>query len=643
MVARAGFLTEGRRGIPEPAYHTNWSDADGRGFSPEQNTQRKISPQVQQIPSALQRPERVEDSTFSVPNNTAGNGLTRRGEVLPLTNNPGILQRHNIRGEGNTGRWQNLGKAPTDGHSIGFDYWEKVLINPSVVALGNVVGETQFNVTIRNSFRRDNKTVTAIDNNAGAGIIVTGAAPPTNLPPLYDKIYVVTVSTDGPPNIDGTIDWTATTGILSLSLTGTRIIIFPYPPQSEIKEDLRWLTDIIKAADGSEQRHSLRVNPRQRIEYEIFTLNQADVNYIRNLMIDWTTRVFGVPIWWNEISLASDVTALDTVINVRPGSLDTADFRPGGLATIYQEDENGNVTIDSLQIADVRFSNNSPESIKDQIEFATPISNNYDGSLATVIPVYPAILQSGISADVTKVGDTVKHSAKFEVLDNLSTIRGVQPGDYPELNDFEGRPTLILDDKIFIDGDTFSESYQQKAQRIDFKIGKFTQLTQELKARRTTPVGWRVEDELTHWKLRALFYHLRGKWKSVWLPTWRQDFIVNTNIGNGATTIDIDNQEFYKFVENVRPWAGLRIEQTDGTTSYHRITSSDFIDTTTERLTITPSTPNAITIEQVERVDLMVLSRLTDDNVSLIHNWIDAESEDTDVEIDVQFIGDLQT
>jgi hypothetical protein len=590
----------------------------------------------------LQRPERVEDSTFSVPNNTAGNGLTRRGEVLPLTNNPGISQRHNIRGEGNTGRWQNLGKAPTDGHSIGFDYWEKVLLLPGVVALGNVVGDTQFDVVVRNTFRRDNQSITAIDNNAGAGITVTGSTPPANLAPIFDKTYVVTVSTDGPPNIDGTIDWTTTVGILQLSITGTRIIIFPYPPQSSINERLEWLTDILKAADGSEQRHSLRVNPRQVIDYEFKVLDQSDINSIRNLMIDWTTRVFGVPIWWNEVSLAADVTALDTVINVRPGGLDTADFRPGGLALIYYEDEDGNRTTDALQVASVVGSTGSPESTQNQITFATPIQNSYDGELTTVVPVYPGIMTEGMNVVSNKIGDAAFYSGTFNILDNQSVVRGVEPGDYPELNNFDGRPTLILDDTIFINGSTFSEEFKQKGQLVDFKTGAFFQLTQELKARRVTPFGWRVENEAAHWKLRALLFYLRGKQRTVWVPTWRQDFVVNTNIGNGSTTIDIENQEFYKFVENVPPWAGLRLEQTNGTISYHRITSSDFISTTTERLTITPGVPNAILVAEVERVDLMVLSRLTDDKVTLLHNWMDAETDETDVVVDVKFIGDLQ-
>lgn len=655
MVARVGNLPWGRQNFF--TFFQDFADEDGRslGQSPEQRQRTKLSPQVYVQGTRLQNPRSYlnyspgwgRNGSTVLGKRTVDTPIGARTETLPITVNLAYAQRHSrgqsyVAGRTRTGRWENLGTAPRDGTTFGFDYWEKILLDPDFVDLGNVVGDTEITATIQNTFRRDNKSVTAIDNNAGAGITVTGATPPTNLVSFSNKIYVVNISQLGPPNIDGTIDWTVSTGVLTLTLTGTRIIIFPYPPQSSVNEELNWLTDIIRSADGTEQRHSLRVNPRQSIDYEIFSLNQSDVNNIRNLMIDWTTRVFGVPIWWNEISLAADVTASDLIINVRPGSLDTADFRIGGLAMIYQEDENGNRTIDSLQIADIGNSNASPESEQNQITFATPIQNNYDGSLATVVPIYAGVLTEGMKVKNHKIGDTAIHMMKFDIVDNLSSIRGVEPGDYPELEDFEGRPTLILDDTIFITGDSFTEQYSQKAQRVDFKTGPFFQLTQELRARRTTPFKWVVEDEAFHWQLRALFYYLRGKWKSVWLPTWRQDFEVKSNIGSGSAEIDVVAEGFAKYVAGNRPYFGIRLLQTNGTISYHRITDTSEVDATTDRISIDPVTPNAILIEEVERMDMMILSRLTDDKLKFLHSWIDPESDETDVEIETTFIGDLQ-
>ena len=602
-----------------------------------------ISPQVVTGPTALQNPEHIELETRKLPVLPVNeSNVARYTEILPIEVHSRD-QRSNIRGEGNTGRWQNLGKAPQDGNSFGFDYWEKLFLNPTFKALGNIVSDTIFNATVRNTFRRENKTLNSIDNNAGAGITITGAATPANLAPLADKVYIVTVTTQGPPDINGTVDFVTTAGTLQLLITGTRIIIFPHVPQSNIKESLKWLTDVVRSADGSEQRHALREYPRQSVEYEIITNTLPELNKVRNLMVGWTSRVFGVPIWWYERSLRADVTATDLTVYVRTGGLDYADFRVGGLAMVYQEDADGIVTTDTLQIASIIMSVNSPESEVDSITFATAIQNNYDASIASVVPVVPGIMASPAKQSTPADGESSKFNMKFDMVDNEATVPALEVGLWPELEDFDTNPTLIIDDKNTMQGARLIEQYEQKLQRIDFNQGKFQQLSQELTARRSTPFNWIVEDVTFEWQMRSLLYYLRGKLRNAWVPTNRHDFEVNANIGIGAVSIDVANWGFNDFVDGQTPWAGIRLTKTNGNISYHRIDSADNIDATTERLNISPGTPEATTVEEVDKLDLMILTRMATDDVSLIHNWFDSENNDLDTEIETVFIGDVQT
>lgn len=556
---------------------------------------------------------------------------------------PALNQRHNIRGFNNSGRWKNLGPGPTDMKGIGFDYFENVLLNPSVVNLGNVVGDTIFNATVINTFRRENQTISSINNNAGAGITIGGSTPPTPIQPLQDKAYVITVSTSGPPKIDGSIDWVTTAGTLQLLLTGTRIIIFPYPPQSGVKEKLKWLTDIVRSADGSEQRHALRINPRQTVAYEIAAETLGDVNKIRNLFIDWTTRVFGVPVWWYERALAADIAFGDLTIYVRAGGLDNADFRVGGLAMIYQEDADGVRTIDSLQIASIVLSVASPESTQDSITFATSVQNAYDANFATVVPVVPAILAGGAKQKTPPAAQTSRYNLDFDMLENDPATPGVDISWYPELNDFDGNATIIINDKNTLQGNDLSETFQQQAQRVDFGLGTFQQLTQELRARRSTPFNWVAETTQFEWQLRSLLYYLRGKLRNAWIPTNRADFNVTTNIGIGAVSFNVDNWGFANFVAGATPWAGVRIQKTDGNVSYHRITSAAEIDDITERVDIDPVTPFATLITEIEKIDLMILSRMAVDDVTITHVWHDAKNDDLDSIIETVFIGDVQS
>lgn len=636
MVTRAGRKPT----LQIAPFYRNWRDQDGRAIpttSPEDSNPNT------ELANALRTP--ALNTTIDQPGllNTLANAARTgwRNEVLPLINNPALNQRHTIRGLGN-GRWAKGGSAPRDGDQIGFDYWEKVQINPSAIALGNIVSDTVSNVVIKNTFRRDNKTLNSIDNNAGAGITVEGPATPANLPSLFDRTYAVTVSTSGPPNINGSIDFITNAGTLSVTVTGTRIIIFPYAPQSNIKETLKWVTDVLKAADGTEQRHALRKNPRQSLAYEIRADSYVEINSIRNLFIDWTTRVFGVPVWFYEQALNADVAVNDLTIFLRPGALENSDFRAGGLAMIFQEFEDGTFQLDALQIASIQNSAASPESTANSITFATAVQNNYDGATTTVVPVVACVLADGAKAGTNQGGNSVNYSMDFDALDNETSVPGVDVAGYNTLEDGNGNELLILEDRNFLLSGGLSESFQQVAQRIDFKVGRFQQLTQEKKARRVTPFTWRVESASEEWRIRALLYFLRGQLRDVWVPTWREDFIPVAPIGVSATNFDVENSGFAKYVAGALPWAALRLLDVNGNTTYHRITDATEVDDTTERIFITPATTLALTVAEVARIDLMILARQATDNVTLTHSWVDAESDVLDTTIETSFVGDVQ-
>ena len=520
-----------------------------------------------------------------------------------------------------------------------------MLISPSVLALGNVVSDVISTAVIRNTYRRDTQTINSIDNNAGAGISISGATPPATLQPLQDRVYTITVTTDGPPQIDGTIDWNTTYGTLTLTITGTRIIIFPYPPQKDVIENLQWVTDIIKAADGTEQRFSVRRNPRQSVSYEIVAEDVGEINNIRNLFGGWTARIFGLPLWWDERALIADVSIGDDFVRVRADGLDYPDFRVGGLAMIYQENLDGSVTQETLQVSSIGQTGASPISEEGVLRFVTTTTNSFDGELATLVPVLPAVLVEGASVQTPQAGDSALFSTRFDMLaDSQSEIRAIEVDVYPELDDFDGRPTLIITDRNF-SGSSLAEKFNQQVNRVDFTLGKFSQDSQELTSRIQAPFTWIAESVQTAYQIRQLLFHLKGKWRNVWLPTWRDDFIVNANIGVSSVSIDVDNQGFAKFLGDVNsPWSGLRIRLNDGQVSYHRITSAVEIDSTTDRINIDPATPFGSTVApgDIEQVDLLLLVRGAQDEIQITHSWNDAETDELDETIETGFIGNVR-
>ena len=83
-------------------------------------------------------------------------------------------------------------------------------------------------------------------------------------------------------------------------------VIFPFAPNWEggITETEDWLTDILQAWDGTEQRATLREPAGHTLEFEVVTFDAQELAWLQNLLTGSQERVWGVP-WWPDASLLS--------------------------------------------------------------------------------------------------------------------------------------------------------------------------------------------------------------------------------------------------------------------------------------------------------------------------------------------------
>lgn len=569
-----------------------------------------------------------------------------RGDSLPVIQADKGFANGSRNWRGTGGRLNSPGRdtGPYDGYGFGFDYWERVLLDPTFLDLGNVVSDLVFSILLRSTYRRDTRTLTLINNNAGDGITVTGINVPSTFKPLMSRFATLTIGTAGPPNIDGTVDFVFDTGTSVLTITGTRIIIFPYPPEGDegTKEQLVWLTDVLRTANGNEQRISLREWPRQSVEYNAFIKTRKEMAQIQNFFMDWATRVFGVPLWWDARGIAVNATAGDSTIlvGVDPdtgiGGTSYADFRQDGLAMLIEVNDDGTRTLEVLQIAAV------PASPENTITFTTPISNSYRAGYAAVVPVVAGIMDGGKAKSVTWQGGNFQSiQVKFELLDNVSTATP-DASPWPSMNDADGNPLPVITDLNFA-GETLSEDFMQQVQKVDFATGDFYQLTQERKARRSSSMTWESESTQTSWEIRRLLMRLRGQQGNFWLPTWREDFVPTQNLALGGGSIQVENVGYNRYVNLRGGFTGLRIRLKNGSVSYHRIIGGEETDATVERLDITPVLPFTALIEDVEQIDMLVLSRMATDRVAIVHRWSGDGGDKTDEQFRITTITDDHT
>lgn len=522
------------------------------------------------------------------------------------------------------------------GQGIGFDWFERIHVFPVRLDLGNVVSTVIETVTLYNAYRTDARSLVSFTNNAGAGISVDLPPTPANIPPETSVLADVTVSPDGPPTINGTLDFTFDVRTASVPITGTRIILFDVVPTGGVQERLEFKTDIIKANDGTEQRLALRRFPRQRIRMSTLTLDNVTRNKLNAFLTDWHTRVFAVPEWWDSRALAADVAVSDTTIAAV--DLSNADFREGGLAVMYQENADGSRTIETLGILSIGSPPNS-------ITFSSPVANDYTAGVAVIVPAVPGILNTRIPKGRFQSGNQT-NDFDFLTIDN-EVVRT----DLSGYRIYNGRP--VIEDLNFIAGRSTSESFNQKTTRLDGETGEVTQLSSEDRSVVGVPMQWEIETAAKGWQIRNFLHTLYGMQVSFYLPTWEQDMVLKANISSGGNTFDIQHIGFTQFMKSREPYNTIRFSLNnfpDYTTfspvpdypldrQFFTITGSAEVDATTERITIAESFIHNINIADVDRIDFIVKSRLGSDAVEIDHNWNDDEGQEVDATVRVQTLG----
>jgi hypothetical protein len=550
------------------------------------------------------------------------------------------VQRGNRRA-----REKNLGKAPYDGQGVGFDWFERIHVTPSRLDLGNVVSNILKELELFSAYRADNRTWTAFTNNAGAGITILNLPTlPKTIVKLTSFIVSIQISPSGPPTINGTLDFVFDVTTASVPITGTRIILYGFQPTGSVTERLEWLTDIVKAADGTEQRLALRRYPRQKIEFETLLPRDYDRSEFNSFIFDWHSRVFGVPLWWDARKISADVAISDTVVSVT--STDWAEFRVGGLAVLIAYDADGNRTADTLEISSV---SSSPA----QVTFTSGVANAYTADQAVLVPVVPGVVTNGIPRSRLPAGQQKVHMS-FLSVDNAARASE----DASAFLSWNGK--TVIDDTNFMDKE-IREDFRKTITRIDGNTGEILQSSIEDRSTPTSAKRWNVESAQRSWEVRNLLYALHGKQTSFYLPTFGKDLELAAAATTGATTIDVTNIGYTQFIKTRDPYATLIIRfdpnnlpvpptspavygsphnwEAGQEYMFLDIIGSTEVSTAVERLSISPSIPMDFTSANILSIQFMIPSRFDSDTVELLHKWTDLLGGEIDSEINATVSG----
>jgi len=478
------------------------------------------------------------------------------------------------------------------------DVWfEQAIVRPLAFSFGNILSTQTDEITVYSSYRWDDITLTEVVNNLGAGVELPDLPSlPTILQPQSGFVVTLQVSTEGSPTLNDTLDFVFDVDTVSVLITGRRIVMFPVRPEAPVKEILEFLTDIMEHLDGSEQRVADRKNPRQEFEFAL-ALDGNTRRFVENLLFDWQSRVFGLPIWHEPSFLTAAATLGQSSISVDDTTL--GDYREGGMAIVLTD----RFTYDALEIATLG---------SQTITFTSPLNNSYPAG-TEVYPLRTAITTSPLRGSRSLFNNR-NMAIKFRVLDN-------DVGDsFADTSAFN-----TLSSKVLLDGPNASERdmsdiLARRMVEFDNETGAFGISSPWSRGKRTAVKGFIMHSRQDVWDVRRLLHALRGRQISFYMPTFYDEFELTIKLQNGSQTINIVNVGFAQFAQGRMPSRGIiRVIRTNGDILVRNINSAGEVDAENEQIIVDVAWPEDIEIEDIERIEYVELVRADTDRFTFEH------------------------
>lgn len=392
-------------------------------------------------------------------------------------------------------------------------FYNRLLVEPLSIDFGVLVSTQIKEVLVWNGYLEQSIDLDDILLSGFDGISLIGDATPVTFLSLQERTYEVKAIVDGPPNIEASLTFDWETGYVDniVSLSGIRIVLYPYLYRPNMIENLEWLTKILTNDDGSETRQGFRESPRQVFSVNSFITPNEHAR-ADNIVYGWRHQSWAIPIWSEGRHPTNAVTALDETIDV-----DTrfGDFRAGALAIIWENERKYDLfTILSLTDSEITLDHGVVESY---------------GVGVVVCPVRigrmtrsPQRKSKGHNA-ILKVSFAVDDNVYFEV--GASSVVYLSEDTYLDIPDLPG-------------GKSFTDNYIRDIRVVDYKTGIVNQYStwDNTKVSRNFLVVLEGLEDI--WNFRLWLHRRAGKQRPFWMPTFENNMRVS-GIGNMGATFTV--------------------------------------------------------------------------------------------------------
>lgn len=474
------------------------------------------------------------------------------------------------------------------------DLYFRIHFTPGQIKLGNVLSVQTEEIKVWNAYLSDKVMSNYLEPSSQGISVQEPVIAPYTLVAMEELSYIVTVSTDGPPQFSTKIMWTIDGIEYSIPVSGQRVVVWPFGPNWDqpLNESLEWKTDVTTAFDGSEYRRAVRSKPRRRTNYRM-TLHSNELNQFQNLLFGWQDRQYAVPVWQDKSVLANPVTQGSTVI---PVDTTTRSFFKGGLAILMTDTYTFEVfEIDQVESGQL-VSKKALEATWPRLTRLYPVNL---GTLPTNIPtqrITSRVMTCNIEflADPVKTDPFIPGELAAETLGGYEIIyrkpNWSTPVPYESEADFE---------------------------LLDYTTGGVRQIQKASFSRQVRRVRWMLKNRSDIRDFRALLGRRKGQLISAYVPTWFSDFEITEAAGVGSSGIRVKRSQYDALVGVQDTQNLVLIRLRDGTRMLRKIVGTSKPDAQTEQLNLDSPLPVEVGPTNTLMVSLVHLCRLRQDGVTI--------------------------
>ena len=493
-----------------------------------------------------------------------------------------------------------LGTAAVPNKTFVDRLYNRIHFIPDRIEAGNLIARQTYDFIIWNAYLspQDLNLIQEFDTVGIVYVFPGGEVVPFEIRALQMIDMQVELTMAGPPIIDAVLRFIFENDVVDLPIIGTRMLTWPIRPDGgqAFGEKFKWLTDIITAESGREQRIALRETPEHSIE-ATYTAIREDANVMDSLLWGWQNRLFAYPLWQLPVKLTAPVVMGNTVIPVT--STQYKRFIAGGLGVIY----NSAKKYEAFEIDTVDANSIT---LKRALRAGWPQG-------CEVLPLRTARAENAIKQQ-WPVNQMVTAQIRFVMEDD------------PEFTPTELGP-LYQGYYIMPLRPNWTESLEESVERnfdsIENEIGRRDYSYHSEVPSVTRGFLWFLQNVVNIDAFIKWHYARRGSQVPFWVPSWKDDLTLAAPIAVGDNYIRVVNNDTANLYTFNSGRDHLYIVTKTKCAPYTRKILSigtDELDPTKAIITLDQVMPNAHGISEIETISFMGLHRMSADEVTI--EWL---------------------